>query len=123
MPEEKKEGLLDLLGKASSVDELVAGLPKNLTNKLGEGEKGVNRAIALLVGLAPFAPEPATFDRNAFNFIVAFDEETGEPLPPEESQKMIDVALEAGLLKKADKEERYISNPKVGELVNKLFKE
>lgn len=121
---EQSENLIDTLTMMSTLDDLRAALPSSITEKLGEGDKGVNRTLALLVRLAPFAPEPATFDRSAFDAVVAFDEEANQPLSQEESQKMIDVALEAGFLKKADTPtERYMSNPQIEKLVNRLFEE
>ena len=64
MPEQE-ESLIDTLSKVETFDDLKATLPPSLTEKLGEAEKGVDRALALLIGLAPFAPEPATFSRDA----------------------------------------------------------
>lgn len=120
---EQKESLIDTLSKVSTFDDLKAALPPTLTEKLGTGDDGVNRALSLLVGLAPFPPEPATFGRNAFDAVVAFNGETNEPLPPEDAQKMIDVALEAGFLKRAPTEtERYIANPQIKSLIERLFK-
>lgn len=55
----------------------------------------------MLISLSHFAPEPATFDRDAFNNIVAVNEESGELLANEEQQKMLDVALEAGFLQES----------------------
>lgn len=119
---EQHEGLLDSLSKVSTIDDLKATLPLSMTEKLGEGEKGVNQAIALLNGLAPFAPYPATFDQGAFNSVVAFDEETGDPLPPEEAQRMLEVAVEAGFIKREEKE-RYSVNPQVKQTVKRVLGE
>lgn len=123
MPEQN-ESLVDILSKVETFDDLKATLPKELTEKLGEGEKGINKTLSLLMGLAPFAPEPASFARFAFDGVVAFDEETDKPLTPDETQKMVDVALEAGFMKKVDgSEERYMSNPQITPLVERLFEE
>lgn len=123
MPE-KGESLIDTLSKVATVDDLKAALPPSLTQKLGAAEEGTDRALGLLVGLAPFAPEPVTFGRDAFDAAVAFNEETGEPLSPEDSQKMIDAALEAGFIRRASTEtERYVANPQITPLVERLFKE
>ena len=119
---EQNENLVDILAKVETFDDLKATLPKELTEKLGEGEKGIDRTLSLLIGLAPFAPEPATFTRDAFDGVVAFDEESNEPLPQEEAQKMVDIALEAGFMKKVEAEtERYMSNPQITPLVDRLF--
>jgi hypothetical protein len=121
---EQQESLIDTLSKVSSLDDLRAALPPTLTEKLGEGDKGKDRALALLIGLAPFAPEPATFDRAAFDAVVAFDEETNQPLNAEGSQKLLDAALEVGFLKRdVAKPERLVANPKISPLVDKFFKE
>jgi len=120
---EQNESLIDTLSKVSTFDDLKAALPQTITERLGKGEEGVNRALRLIIGLAPFAPEPATFGRDAFDAIVAFNEEANEPLSPEESQKMIDVALESGFLKRAPTEkERYIPNPQIKPLIERLLK-
>lgn len=121
---EQQESLIDILSKVSSLDDLVASLPPTLTEKLGEGQEGKDRALGLLIGLSPFASEPATFDRAAFDAIVAVDEKTGEPLKPEESQKLLDTAIEAGFLKPStDKPGRFATNPKITPLIDKFFKE
>lgn len=119
---EQNESLIDTLSKVSTIDDLRASFPKSLTEKLGKGEKGTDRALAILIGLAPFAPEPATFGREMFDEVVAFDEEINQPLPPEEAQKMIEVALEAGFVKRAETPtERYMSIPQIEKLVKRLF--
>lgn len=120
---EVNESLIDTLLKVDTFDDLRAILPPNLTEKLGVGEKGVDRALGLLIGLAPFAPEPATFDRDAFNAVVAFDYESNVALTEEESKTMLEVALKAGLIKKAEsKTERYMTNAGITPLVEKFFK-
>jgi len=114
---EQNENLIDALARVSSIDDLKSALSTSLTEKLGEGEKGADRTLARL---ASFAPEPATFDRSAFDTKVAFNEEAGKPLSQGESQKMVEIALEAGFLKKADAStERYMSNPQIEMLVNR----
>lgn len=121
---ERNESLIDVLSRVSTLDDLVAALPPTLTEKLGEGEKGKDRALGLLIGLSPFAPEPATFDRAAFDATVAVDEKTNEPLKPEESQKLLDTALEVGFLKQDPiKPGRYATNPQISPLINRFFKE
>ena len=121
---EQQESLIETLSKVSSLDDIMAILPTSLTEKLGEGDKGKNRALALLIGLAPFAPEPATLDRTAFDAVVAFDEITNKPLTPEESQKWLDAALEVGFLKPApDKPGRYSTDPNITTLINRFFDE
>ncbi|HTK03919.1 MAG TPA: hypothetical protein VL401_04120 [Alphaproteobacteria bacterium] len=123
---EQNESLIDTLSKVNSLNDLAAGIPKHLIDSLGGEEKGTNRALAIIIGLAPFAPEPATFAKDAFDFVVGFDEETGEKLPSEEVQKMFDVALEAGFMKESGEfrgEKRYASHPKITPLVEKLFQE
>jgi hypothetical protein len=47
-----------------------------------------------------------------------------EPLSEEDSQKMIDAALEAGFIKPAGMDtERYMANSQITPLVEKFFKE
>jgi len=119
---EQKGSLIDTLSKVSTIEDLKAALPPSITEKLGKGEEGVSLALSLIVGLFPFAPEPATFGRDAFDAVVAFNEETHERLSPDESQKMIAIALEVGFIKRAPTEtERYIVNPQVRSLVERLF--
>ncbi len=121
---EQNESLIDTLSRVSSFGDLKAALPPTMTERLGKGEEGVSLALSLMVGLFPFAPEPATFARDAFDAIVAFNEETHERLSPEESQKMIDVALEVGFIKRAPTEtERYIVNPQIRAVIGRLLKE
>lgn len=100
---------VDRISKVSSLEELQKTLPRDLTEKLGEGGEGIKETTEMLISLTPFAPEPATFGRDAFNNIVAINSETGEPLPKEEQQKMIDVALEAGFVQKVEGEDNRYS--------------
>jgi len=119
---EQNESLIDTLSRVSTIEDLKAVLPPTITERLGKGEEGVNRMLSLVITLFPFAPEPATFGRDAFDAVVGVNEKTNEPLSREESQKMIDVALEAGFLKRVPTEtERYITNPQVRSLVERLF--
>lgn len=120
---ENPESLAETLSKVSNLDDLQAALPPTLTLKLGEGEKGAQRAMGMLIGLTPFAPN-GTFDRSAFNAIVAFDYDSDEPLPPEEDQKMLDVGLESGLLTQVEGRAgaRYKFDPKL-QTMERLLKE
>lgn len=80
-------------------DDLVKILPEELVTRMGEGEVGYENTYQLLVNLVPFAPEPATFDRMAFDAVVPYSG-LGEKLPPEQAQTWFDVAVEAGFVKK-----------------------
>jgi len=100
---------VDRISKVSSLEELQKTLPRDLTEKLGEGGEGIKETTEMLISLTPFSPEPATFGRDAFNNIVVINSETSEPLPEEEQQKMIDVALEAGFVQKVEGEDNRYS--------------
>ena len=80
-------------------DELINVFPENAIQRLGGAEVGVNNLKAILIGLAEFGPEPATFDRNAFDAVVAYDELEGNQLPPEKADVWFSVALDYGLVK------------------------
>lgn len=119
---EQGDNLLDSLSKVGSLDELKSVIPPTITSKLAEGNDGVEKTIGLLISLTPFPPEPATFGRDAFDNIVAVNYETGEPLPKEEQQKMLDVALEAGFIQKADTpRERYSVRGELQDVVKKVI--
>jgi hypothetical protein len=121
---EQQENLATTLSKVSSLDDLQAALPPSLTSKLGEGEEGVSKTMSLLVGLTPFAPN-GTFDRAAFDAIVAFDYETEQPLSPEDADKMLNVALESGLLTQEENERgpRYKFDPQLHATMNRLMED
>lgn len=122
---EYESSLLGSLAKVESLDQLKATLPPALTEKLGEKETGVNKTIEMLISLTPFAPEPATFGEDAFNAIVAVDSETGEPLQEEERQKMLNVALEAGFIQRAESQRgnRYSVKANLQEAVKRAIGE
>jgi hypothetical protein len=121
---EQQENLAATLSKVSSLDDLQAALPFSLTSKLGEGDEGVKRTMSMLISLTPFAPN-GTFDRAAFDAIVAFDYETNEPLSPEDAEKMLQVALESGLLtqEESDRGPRYKFDPQLHATMNRLMEE
>ncbi|MEK7112518.1 MAG: macro domain-containing protein [Patescibacteria group bacterium] len=119
-----EESLVDKISKVSSLEEIQNVLPRDLTEKLGEGENGTDKTIEMLSSLTSFAPEPATFGRDAFNNIVAVNSETGKPLPSEEQQKMLDVALEAGFIQKVEGEkDRYSVRKGLQDAVKKAIGE
>lgn len=104
----EQTNIVNALLKIDSIEDLRATIPASVSNKLADGDEGVEKAIGLLISLTPFAPAPATFGRDAFDNIVAVNYETGEPLPTEDQQKMLDVALEAGFIQKVEMpQERY----------------
>ncbi|GEM_PF-5766577 len=111
---EKQENLAAILSKVSSFDDLQTALPPSLTSKLGEGEVGVKRAMGMLIGLVVFAPG-GTFDRAAFDNIIAVDYDTDKLLPPEEAQKMFGVCLETGIINQVESRigTRYQFNPQL----------
>ncbi len=118
---EQNENLSDSLLKISSLKELKSVIPSTITDKLGEGNTGVENTIRLLISLTPFAPAPATLGRDAFDNIVAVDYETGEPLPKEKQQTMLDVALKAGFIQKAEMStERYMVRKELQDAVKKV---
>ena len=119
---EHEEISLGWLLETSSLDELKTVIPLSVTSKLAEGNQGIEKTIGLLVSLTPFVPAPATFGRDAFNNIVAVDYETGELLPKEEQQKMLDVALEAGFIQKTEKpQERYSVRKELQDTIKKVI--
>ncbi|MFV1917466.1 MAG: hypothetical protein ACC618_03255, partial [Patescibacteria group bacterium] len=119
-----EESLVERIYKVSSLEELKSVLPQNLTERLGEGEKGVDKTVEMLISLTPFAPEPATFARDAFDNIVAVNSETDEPLPNEEQQQMLDVALEAGFIQKVEGEnDRYSVRKDLQDVVKRAIGE
>ena len=121
---EQGENSLEILLKVSSLDELKSAISPTITDKLADGDEGVEKTIGLLISLTPFAPAPATFDRDAFNNIVAVNYETGDPLPEEEQQRMLDVALEAGFIQKAETpKERYSVRKELQDVVKRVIGE
>jgi hypothetical protein len=121
---EQQESLVATLSKVSSLEDLQAALPLSLTSKLGEGDEGVRRTMSMLAGLTPFAPD-GTFDRAAFDAIVAFDYDTDEPYPPEEAEKMLQVALDSGLLtqEEGSRGPRYKFDPQLHATMDRLMEE
>ena len=80
-------------------DELINIFPDDVIKRLGGSEIGVIYLKSILIGLTPFAPEPASFDRGAFNAVVAYDELANSQLPPEKADVWFSMALEYGLIK------------------------
>lgn len=121
---EHQESLTATLSKLSTLEDLQAALPPSLTSKLGEGEEGVKRTMNMLIGLTPFAPN-GTFDKSAFDAIVAFDYDADKPFPPEEADKMLQVALESGLLTQEEGRTgaRFKFDPQLHATMHKLLKE
>ncbi|MBU2592397.1 MAG: hypothetical protein ABH867_04230 [Patescibacteria group bacterium] len=121
---EQQENLAATLAKVYSLDDLEAALPPSLTSKLGEGDKGVRRTMSMLIGFAPRNPN-ATFDRAAFNTLVAFDYEAKEPFSPKDAEEMLQVALESGLLtqEEGDKGPRYRVNPQLHAIMKRLMED
>jgi len=108
------------LGKVSTLEDVEAILPPQLVDQLGSGEKGKQMVLILLAGLAEFAPEPDTFDINAFYAIVPFDE-TSKSLDENEATNMFQVAIQAGLIKKAEAEDSYMVPPQISAIAGRLF--
>lgn len=79
-------------------NELINVFPEDAIQRLGGPEVGRNNLKAILIGLTPFAPDPATFDRKAFDAVVAYDELTGNKLPPEKADVWFSVAIDYGLV-------------------------
>ncbi len=115
------ENISETLSKVSNLEDLQAALPPSLTSKLGEGEIGVKKVMSMLVNLTPFAPN-GTFEREAFDQIVAYDDELDKPLPPDEAKKMLEVGLEAGFLTRVEDKTgiRYKFNPQLHETMERL---
>jgi hypothetical protein len=95
---EKTPILRDKWLTVNTANELINVFPEDAIERLGGAEVGVNNLKAILIGLTPFAPEPADFDRNAFDALVAYDELAGSQLPPEKADIWFSVALDYGLI-------------------------
>lgn len=121
---EQPENLPETLSKVSSLDDLQAALPPSLTSKLGEGGVGVKRMMNMLINLTPFVIN-GTFEKDAFDQIVAYDDEADESLSKDEAQKMLKVGLEAGFLTKIEGKtgERYKFDPQLHETMERLLQE
>lgn len=121
---EQGDKLSDTLLKINSLEELKSAIPSSITNKIAEGDTGIKRTIGLLVSLSLFAPAPSTFSRDAFDNIIAVNCETGELLPKEEQQKVLEVALEAGFIQRAQtSEERYTIQEELRNAVKRVVGE
>lgn len=119
---EHSENLSETILQLSTIDDLKSALPKQMTEKLDEGDEGVNQALALLIGLAHFVPHPATFSRDAFNAVVAFDSKNGKLLDSKKAQIMCDVAIDAKFIQKADMErERYSVKEELQKAIIKIL--
>lgn len=109
--------------KIHTLNDLKASLPPSVTEKLGEGNKGLDQTVGLLVGLTFFSPED-TIDRDAFNAIVARDFENGNPLSNEDAQTMFEVALEAGFIQLVKgKSDEFMVKAELQEAVGRVISE
>jgi hypothetical protein len=98
---EKTKNLMDLITPETDYDKLVGLVDQFLTEEdkrlLGEGETATQKVADSLAYLGPFAPEPATFNKEAFISVAAFG------LPSVEQDKLWEIAKKLGILKDESK--------------------
>jgi len=105
---EKAEQPLPKLGQLLRPDttreqfeSIVSSLLTDKDKKLF-GDASKERVLTGLLYLAPFAPEPATFDESAYRAVVGVDD-AGQPLRDEEVARLLQIAKETGVIKDAEK--------------------
>lgn len=64
------------------------------------GPEAISKITVGILYLAPYAPEPATFDENAYGFSVGTDD-AGQPLKKEEITRLLQIAKGTGVVKDA----------------------
>jgi hypothetical protein len=64
------------------------------------GSEALSKVTMGILYLAPFAPEPATFDEAAYRFTVGTDD-AGQPLNEEEVTRLLQIAKGTGVVKDA----------------------
>ena len=99
--EEKPINILDLANKNTSpeeFDEIVKNLLSD-EDKRVLGEHALEKARLAFLYLSPYAPEPATFNKEAFKFSVGFDEVTGESLQEKEVEQLLKITKRTGIVK------------------------
>lgn len=103
---EKSEQPLPNLGqllKSDTTREQFEGIAGSLLTEKDKkifGEAGLSRVLNGILYLAPFAPEPASFDESAYRAVAGVDDD-GKPLKDEEISRMLQIAKETGVLKEA----------------------
>ncbi len=105
---EKAEQPLPKLGQLLKPDttraqfELIADSLLTEKDRQLFGNAGRERVLTGILYLAPFAPEPATFDEAAYKAVVGVDDE-GKPLRDEEISRLLQIAKETGVIKDTEK--------------------
>jgi hypothetical protein len=99
--------------------ESIAGSLLSEKDKQIFGEAGLSRVLGGILYLAPFAPEPATFDEAAYRAVACLDDE-GKPLKDEEAARLLQIAKETGVIKDAEKG-RLMVNRKIHPILENLL--
>lgn len=92
----------DLLNLQTTKEQFEGVVGQLLSPKDKElfGPEAISKVTVGILYLAPYAPEPATFDENAYEFSVGFDDE-GNPLKKEEVTRLLQIAKGTGVVKDA----------------------
>lgn len=83
------------------------------------GELAKNKVRDIILNLAVFAPEPATFAREHYEEVVPFDESTDQLLNPEETERAINIAEEMGILK--EKDNKFLVDARAHRILETIF--
>src|SRR5260221_9526561 len=84
------------------------------------GDLAVIKIRDSLLALGTFAPEPATFSKDAYAQIAAVDESTGEQFDLKETERAIEIAEKIGAMRKND-QDRFLVSVKANEILESLL--
>jgi hypothetical protein len=101
-PEKPLPQLKDLLNLQTTREQFEEVVGQLLSPKDKElfGSGAISKVTVGILYLAPYAPEPATFDREAYKFSVGSDDD-GNPLREEEVAQLLQIAKGTGVVKDA----------------------
>lgn len=113
--------LKDLLNLQTTRDQFEGVVGQLLSPKDKElfGPEAVSKVTVGILYLAPYAPEPTTFNENVYGFSVGTDD-AGQPLKKEEIARLLQIAKGTGVVKDAP-DNRLMVDKDIHPIIEKIF--
>lgn len=99
--------------------EEIAGQLLSPGDKKLFGSEAISKVAMGILYLAPFAPEPATLDEEAYRSSVSFDDD-GKPLKVEEVTRLLQIAKGTGVVKDAQNN-RLVVDKDIRPIIEKIL--
>lgn len=115
MPEQPQNYSLE--NYASFQDGIESMLTPDDLNILNQQPKARERITEGLIGLGVFAPEPATFDFDAFKAVCGHD------LTEQQATKLMEIAIRIKLVARGEKPGRYKVSLEIHQILERYLKE